>query len=120
MLVPGQESRDFDEARDWAIQIAMKVVEALPDTATIERSKAKRGDRVYVDVMQNMRGKHAVPPYSLRPVPRAAVSTPLRWNELTARLDSEKFNLKTIFRRLAQQKNDPIAPLAEIRRTIVG
>lgn len=111
VLVPCQKSRDFDEARDWAIQIAGQVVDALPDTATIERSKAKRGGRVYVDVMQNMRGKHAVPPYSLRPVPQAAISTPLRWDELTAKLDPEKFNLKTIFRRLAQQKSDPIAPL---------
>ena len=113
VLVPCKKFRAFDEARDWAIQIATKVVDALPDTATIERSKAKRGDRVYVDVMQNVRGRHAVPPYSLRPVPRAAVSTPLRWNELTAKLDPKKFNLKTIFRRLAQQKNDPIAPLVK-------
>jgi len=113
VLVPCQHAHDFDEARDWAIQIANKVVDALPDTATVERSKAKRGDRVYVDVMQNMRGKHAVPPYSLRPVQQSAVSTPLRWNELTAKLDPEKFNLKTIFRRLAQQKNDPIAALAK-------
>jgi len=113
VLVPCLQCRDFDEARDWAIQMATKLVEALPDTATIERSKAKRGEKVYVDVMQNMRGKHAVPAYSLRPVPRAAVSTPLRWNELTAKLNPKKFNLKTIFRRLAQQKNDPIAALAK-------
>lgn len=113
VLVHCQQCRDYDEARDWAIQIATKVVDALPDIATVERSKAKRGDRVYVDVMQNVRGRHAVPPYSLRPVPQAAISTPLRWNELTARLNPEKFNLKTIFRRLAQQKNDPVAPLVK-------
>ena len=35
---------------------------ALPDHATTERSKAKRGTRVYVDVMQNAKGHHAVPP----------------------------------------------------------
>jgi bifunctional non-homologous end joining protein LigD len=112
VLVPCQRRGSYDEAREWAIQIARQVVDDLPDTATVERSKAKRGERVYVDVMQNVRGRHAVPPYALRPVPQAAVSTPLRWNELTAKLNPEKFNLKTIFRRLAQQKNDPIAPLA--------
>jgi len=113
VLVPCQHSWDYDEARDWAMQIARQVVDALPDTATVERSKAKRGESVYVDVVQNALGRHAVPPYALRPVPRAAVSTPLRWNELTAKLNPEKFNLKTILRRLAQQKNDPIAPLVE-------
>lgn len=113
VLVPCQQCRDYDEAREWAIEIARQVVGALPDTATIERSKAKRGDRVYVDVMQNVRGRHAVPPYALRPVPQAAVSTPLRWEEVTSKLAPEKFNLKTIFRRLAQQKNDPIAALVK-------
>ena len=52
----------------------------------MERRKAKRGRRVYVDVLQNARGHHAVPPYVLRAVPGAPVSTPLRWAELTADL----------------------------------
>ena len=75
--------------------------DALPDQATTERSKAKRGKRVYVDVMQNARGHHAVPPYVLRAVPGAPVSTPLHWQELTPNLDPRAYNLKTIFRRLA-------------------
>ena len=53
------------------------VAEAMPDRATVEIRKAKRGDRVYIDVMQNARGHHAVPPYVLRAVP-GATSRP-RW-----------------------------------------
>lgn len=113
LLAPCRECRDYSEARDWAMQIARRFVDASPDIATVERSKAKRGDKVYVDVMQNVRGHHAVPPYALRPVPHAGVSTPLKWSELTAKLDPDKFNLKTIFRRLAHRKSDPFAPLVK-------
>ena len=90
------------------------MVEALPDQATLERSKAERGRRVYVDVMQNAKGLHAVPPYVLRAVPGAPVSTPLNWSELTPALNPADFNLKTIFRRLARQKQDAMAELARI------
>jgi bifunctional non-homologous end joining protein LigD len=113
VLVPWLERGVYRKARDWALEIANQLVEVLPDVATTERSKAKRGDRVYVDVMQNVRGHHAVPPYTLRPVSFAGVSTPLRWNEVTPKLDPTHFNLKTIFRRLAQQKSDPVARLVK-------
>jgi bifunctional non-homologous end joining protein LigD len=111
VLVPWDAEGGYDEARAWAQEIAEGVVEELPDTATTERSKSRRGRRVYVDVMQNARGRHAVPPYVLRAVPRASVSTPLKWAELTSTLDPAQFTLQTIFRRLARQKRDPMAPL---------
>jgi bifunctional non-homologous end joining protein LigD len=112
VVVPWEEEGGYDAARGWAEGIAGRVVEALPDVATLERSKAKRHGRVYVDVMQNARGHHAVPPYVLRAVPGAPVSTPLAWREVTPDLDPSRFNLKTIFRRLARQKRDPMAALA--------
>jgi bifunctional non-homologous end joining protein LigD len=116
ILVPWEEG-DYDEARAWAEDVAGRVVEALPERATIERSKAKRGRRVYVDVLQNVRGHHAVPPYVLRPVPGAPVSTPVLWREVTPALDPGRWNLRTIFRRLARQKRDPLAPLLRTFRT---
>ena len=92
-------------------------MDILPARATTERSKAKRGKRVYIDVMQNAKGHHAVPPYVLRAVPGAPVSTPLGWQELTAKLDPKAYNLKTIFRRLARQQRDPMAGLLRVRET---
>ena len=94
--------------------MAQRVVEALPDQATTERSKAKRGKRVCVDIMQNAKGHHAVPPYVLRAIPGAPVSMPLRWQELTSHLDPKAYNLKTIFRRLAEQQYDPMAGLLRV------
>jgi bifunctional non-homologous end joining protein LigD len=97
----------YDEARKWALEVALRVAEAMPERATTEIRKAKRGERVYIDVMQNARGHHAVPPYVLRPVPRAPVSTPLRWAELRADLDPKRFSVRTVPTRLARQKHDP-------------
>jgi bifunctional non-homologous end joining protein LigD len=111
IFVPWEGQSDYDQARAWTAAMAERVVDALPRQATIERSKAKRGKRVYIDVMQNAKGHHAVPPYVLRAVPGAPVSTPLHWQELTPKLDPSAYNLKTIFQRLARQRHDPMAGL---------
>ena len=87
------------------------MAEALPDLATSEIRKAKRHGRVYVDVMQNARGHHAVPPYVVRAVPAATVSTPLRWEELRGDLDPGRFTLRTVPGRLARLARDPMAGL---------
>jgi bifunctional non-homologous end joining protein LigD len=112
VLVRWDREGGFAEARAWAQRVAARVVEALPDLATAEIRKARRGRRVYIDVLQNARGHHAVPPYVLRAVPAASVSMPLQWRELTADLDPARYNLRTVFRRLARQKRDPLAALA--------
>jgi bifunctional non-homologous end joining protein LigD len=111
ILTPWRAGGGYDEARGWAQDVARQLADALPDRATTEIRKAKRGGLVYVDTLQNARGHHAVPPYVVRAVPAAPVSTPLSWRELTAELDPARFNVKTIFRRLARQKQDPMAGL---------
>lgn len=113
VLVPWERHGGYDEARAWAMEIAGEVIDALPDLVTIERSKEKREGRLYLDVMQNIRGHHAVPPYVVRAVPHVTVSTPLRWDELDAALTPARFDIRSLFRRIAHQKSDPIAPLAE-------
>jgi bifunctional non-homologous end joining protein LigD len=111
VLVAWTRKGRFDQAREWARSLAKRVAEALPDLATTEIRKAKRGSRVYVDTMQNAKGHHAVPPYVVRPVAGAPVSMPLAWDELTARLRPGQFTLRTALRRLSRQKADPMAPL---------
>jgi bifunctional non-homologous end joining protein LigD len=117
ILTPWNRPGGYDEARSWAQEIAGRVVQARPELATMEPRKAKRGGRVYVDTLQNARGHHAAPPYVLRAIAGAPVSTPLGWRELRPGLDPARFNLQTIFRRLARQKGDPLDGLA---RTFAG
>lgn len=111
VLVPWKQPGDFEAARTWASTVARETVTELPGLATAEIRKAQRGKRVYMDVMQNVRGHHAVPPYVLRAVAGAPVSTPLDWDELTPNLDPREFTLRTILRRLSRQKRDPMAGL---------
>jgi bifunctional non-homologous end joining protein LigD len=112
VLVPWLGHTPYGEAREWALHIADEVCAALPMIATTERSIAARGKRVYVDVMQNALGKHAVPPYVIRTIPEATVSTPLEWRELTARLNPKKFTVTTALNRFVRRK-DPLAELVE-------
>lgn len=111
VLTPWSGDGGYDEARAWALSVGERVAGGMPEEATVEIRKAKRGQRVYIDVMQNARGHHAVPPYVLRAVPAATISTPLDWTEVTPALDPSAFTPKTIFRRLSRRKSDPMADL---------
>ena len=111
ILIRWQEAGGYEQARAWALRVAERVAAALPDTATVEIRKARRGRKVYIDVLQNARGHHAVPPYVLRAVAGATVSTPLRWAEVKADLDPQRFTLRTMPARISRLKADPMAQL---------
>ncbi len=111
VLVPWQREGDFDEARQWALDIARQAGDKLPHLATVEIRKAKRAGRVYIDVLQNARGHHAVPPYVVRAVQNASVSMPLQWRDLSPDLDPTRFTVRTVPRLLARQRRDPLAGL---------
>jgi bifunctional non-homologous end joining protein LigD len=113
VLAAWREAGGYDDARSWALALAERVVEEHPKLATVEMRKAARGGRVYIDVLQNARGHHAVPPYVLRAVPGAPVSAPLRWAELRPGLDPKQFNIRTLPARVGRQKADPMAALGD-------
>jgi bifunctional non-homologous end joining protein LigD len=91
----------YEDVRIFAQAIASIVVERVPESATIERVVRKRkAHHVYIDYLQNIRGKTVASVYSPRPRPRAPVSTPLKWEELKQPIDPAEFTIKTIFKRL--------------------
>jgi bifunctional non-homologous end joining protein LigD len=114
VLTPWTNDGGYEKARAWASEIADEAVRALPSIATTERSKSGRRGRVYVDVMQNAKGKHVVPPWVVRATPRATVSTPLQWDEVTGRLDPRKFTMKVALQRA--KKGDAMQALVESYR----
>ena len=70
------------------------------DIATITRHVTKRGDKVYLDYLQNRHGQLIVAPFSVRPLPGASVSMPLVWDEVDQSLDPRKFTIKTAVERM--------------------
>jgi bifunctional non-homologous end joining protein LigD len=102
LYVPLKPENDHDVVRDFAGIVARLVVDSLPRTTTLERSKRARGGKVYVDYLQNGRGKTVVAPWSLRAKEPATVSTPIGWDELDADLDPRELNIRTVPDRVAR------------------
>ena len=100
VLAPWRPEGGYDDAVHWARSIAKRVTDAIPKIATTARPIHLRKGRVYLDVEQNSKGKHVVPPYVVRPTPTATVSMPLKWSELTARLNPKKFTINSAMERL--------------------
>ena len=72
VLVPLRPRLGFDDVRDFARRCARGPGEQEPDLLTLEQRKAKRGDRVYVDIGRNAYGQTAVPAYAVRAAPGRA------------------------------------------------
>jgi bifunctional non-homologous end joining protein LigD len=90
-----------DGARMIAELVATLVVERAPRIATVERSvSARASGAVYVDYLQNIRGKTVAGVYSVRAQRTPTVSTPLRWDELTADLDPRAHTIDSIPERI--------------------
>jgi len=100
ILVPLARKNTHDEAVAFAEKIAESVAKTLPKIATTQRMKNKRGGRLYVDYLQNGKGKTIVAPYTIRALPGAPVSTPVKWSEVTEKLDPQKFTIKTVLKRI--------------------
>jgi bifunctional non-homologous end joining protein LigD len=83
--------------------IATIVTEKMPKQATIERMVKKRNQKhIYVDYLQNIKGKTLATAYSARASDFAGVSTPLTWKEVTRKLSPKDFTIRTAPERFAK------------------
>ena len=118
--VPLDRTADFDDVRAFAIDAADLLAQRYPERLTREQRKAKRGDRVYLDVMRNAYAQTTVVPYAVRARPGAPVATPLSWDELgRADLHPRRYGLRNLFRRMAQ-KDDPWKGMGRRARGLDG
>ena len=113
VLVPTGGRLGYDQCRQLAELLARVVVARWPAIATTARALRAREGKVYVDTIQNGRGKLLAAPYAVRPRPGATVSTPLDWSEVDDRLDIRAFNLRTVPRRMTERGSDPLLPILE-------
>jgi bifunctional non-homologous end joining protein LigD len=100
IYVPMPPRTPYDAGLIFCQIVAERVTRKHPSLATIERAIAARGRRVYVDCMQNMRGKTLASAYSVRANDFAGVSTPVAWDELESDIAPQDFTVPTIAARL--------------------
>jgi bifunctional non-homologous end joining protein LigD len=113
VLLPTGGRLDHGQSRQLAELLARIVVSRWPAIATTARSLRAREGKVYIDVVQNGRGRLLAAPYAVRPRPGAPVSTPLEWHEVDEGLDVQAFNLRTLPERLAKLGRDPLLPILD-------
>jgi bifunctional non-homologous end joining protein LigD len=101
IVIPFGPQVPNDAAKTLAEFIATRVVERKPKIATIERwVNSRPAGAVYVDFLQNIRGKTVAGVYSVRAQRAPTVSTPLWWEEVGKSLDPRDFTIDTVPERI--------------------
>jgi bifunctional non-homologous end joining protein LigD len=90
----------FAEVRRAAVALSRAVERRLPTLASSKWWKEERHG-VFLDYNQNAKDRTTCSAYSVRPLPDARVSTPLRWDEV-ADCDPADFTMFTVPQRFAE------------------
>ena len=113
VVVPIVQEYTFLETREFAHKIGKQLVKES-EIVTSEFAETKKPGKVFVDYLQNSRGRTMVAPYSLRVVQEATVSTPLEWTEVKKSIKPAKFNIFSVVRR----QKDPWKGILEKRQKL--
>src|SRR5438876_1123054 len=119
VLIPLGRQVTYEQSRTLGGLLARVIAAELPEIATVTRQVQKRDGKVYLDYVQNGHGRLLVAPFSARPLPGAPVSMPLRWSEVTPKLDIRKFTIKTAPARMQKLEEDPLHLVLELKPDLV-
>jgi DNA ligase D-like protein (predicted polymerase) len=106
---------DFTEVRRAALALAREVERRMPGRATSKWWKEERVG-VFLDYNQNARDRTVASQYSVRAVPDARVSCPLRWDEV-ADVEPADLRLDTVPARL-REVGDPAATIDDVHHAL--
>lgn len=95
VVVPLSGGQTFDEIRSFAHTIGKTIARDSP-LVVAEFAHSRDPGTIFIDYLQNARGKTMAAPYSLRATPGATVSAPLSWEALRHGIHPEDFNIRTI------------------------
>src|SRR5436853_3816828 len=97
VYLPLKPKHSYGTVAAVAEALASEVAQRAPKIATIQRSLAKRQkQQVYVDAMQNARGKTIAAAFSARAKPSATVSMPLTWKQIEKGVKISDFTIKNV------------------------
>src|SRR5262249_6684056 len=102
----------------FARLFATEVAQRAPKIATVERTIAKRkSTQVYVDWMQNARGKTLAAAFTARAKSEAPVSMPVTGKQVEQGVKSQDFTIVNV-RELLQKKGDAWSDFFNQRQTL--
>ncbi len=103
VYVPIERGPTQKQVWTFAKEVANVLEAQFPKLVTAEYRVAKRPKRrVLVDYNQNAWGRTLASIYSVRPRPKATVSTPVTWEEIEAGISIEDFRMDNVRERLAE------------------
>lgn len=101
----------YEEVRSFIKLLCFYIEEKTRGLTTMERKISKRGNKIYLDYLQNRRGQTLAAPYCVRPKKGAPVSTPLAWKEVKSGLKLLDFTMESVPARLMKLKKDLFKPV---------
>jgi bifunctional non-homologous end joining protein LigD len=111
IYVPIARGPNQKEVCTFAKAFALKMAGLKPKLITAEYRMEKRPpNRVLVDYNQNAWGRTLASVYSVRPTPKATISTPVTWTEVERGLRIEDFRIDNVRQRV-KKLGDLWAPL---------
>ena len=97
IYLPLKPKNTYGKIAAVAEGLAAEVARRAPKIATIQRSLSKRQkQQVYVDAMQNARGKTIAAALSARAKPGATVSMPLTWKQIEKGVKISDFTIENV------------------------
>ena len=118
IVVPIEPLVAWPQAKAFTASVAEDMAKRRPERYVATMSKRARRGRIFIDYLRNERGATAVAAYSTRALPRATVSTPLEWDELSESLKSDHFTVDNVRHRLEFLKRDPWPGFFKLRQRI--
>lgn len=102
VVVPLKQTMVFEDVRDFARDVAQRLVDKYPAKLTLEIRKNKRGKRVFIDTLRNAWSATSVAPYVVRALEGAPVATPITWRELSSLKSPQQYTIKNIGQRISR------------------
>ena len=97
IYLPLKPTNEYESVAEFSRLLAGEIAQRAPKIATVERTIAKRKkEQVYVDWMQNARGKSLAAVFTARAKPKATVSMPLTWKQIEQGVKISDFTVKNV------------------------
>jgi bifunctional non-homologous end joining protein LigD len=113
VVAPIEPVVGWEQVKGFTKAVAEFLERTFPDRFTSKLLKISRRGKIFIDYLRNGEGATAVAAYSTRARANAPVSAPVGWDELSADLRFDRFNVGNMPTRLKKVKADPWRDIAD-------